>query len=50
MSIQFVVVNQQLYNSEMPMSRCGMQYSPAVAVGNMHTRSVVDQDLKVAIS
>jgi hypothetical protein len=50
MPIQFVVVNQQLYNSEMPMSQRGMQYSPAVAVSNMHTRSVVDQDLEVAIS
>ena len=32
---------QQLYNSRMPTSRCGVQYSPAVAVHSMHSRSVV---------
>src|SRR6266849_4427537 len=35
---------QQLYNSEMPMSRRGMQYSPAVVVRSMHSRSVFDQE------
>jgi len=28
----------------MPMSRRGMQYSPAVAVRSMHSRPVVDQE------
>jgi hypothetical protein len=32
---------QQLYNSRMPTSRRGVQYSPAVAVHSMHSRSVV---------
>src|SRR5882762_9306287 len=35
---------QQLYNSEMPTSRRGVQYCPAVAVCSMHSRSVVDQE------
>src|SRR6266852_5568099 len=36
---------QQLYNSEMPTSRRGVQYSPAVAVCSMHSRSGFDQEM-----